>query len=49
MEHLKGISVFVETVEAGGFSAAAGRLNLTPSAVSHALGRLRHLLKIRCS
>jgi DNA-binding transcriptional LysR family regulator len=36
--------VFGVILEEGHVARAAGRLNLTPSAVSHALGRLRHLL-----
>lgn len=36
--------VFQAVLEAGHVARAASRLNLTPSAVSHALGRLRHLL-----
>src|SRR5262245_14872338 len=36
--------VFRAVLEEGHVARAAGRLNLTPSAVSHALGRLRHLL-----
>ena len=40
MEKLGGISVFVEVVEAGGFSAAASGLNLTRSAVGKTIARL---------
>ncbi|MFB9947759.1 LysR family transcriptional regulator [Rhizobium puerariae] len=47
MEHLKGISVFVETVEAGGFSAAARKLNLTRSAVGKTIARLEERLAVR--
>jgi len=47
MEHLKGISVFVETVEAGGFSAAAERLHLTRSAVGKTIARLEQRLGVR--
>ena len=36
--------LFRTVLEEGHVARAAGRLNLTPSAVSHALGRLRHLL-----
>ena len=36
--------VFSVVLEEGHVARAAGRLNLTPSAVSHALGRLRDLL-----
>lgn len=47
MEQLKGISIFVETVEAGGFSAAADRLHLTRSAVSKTIARLEERLGVR--
>ena len=36
--------LFAVVLEERHVGRAAGRLNLTPSAVSHALGRLRHLL-----
>src|SRR5262249_56029206 len=36
--------LFHTVLEEGHVARAAGRLNLTPSAVSHAIGRLRHLL-----
>src|SRR5262245_15535130 len=36
--------LFHVVLEEGHVARAAGRLNLTPSAVSHAVGRLRHLL-----
>jgi DNA-binding transcriptional LysR family regulator len=36
--------VFQAVLEDRHVTRAAGRLNLTPSAVSHSLGRLRHLL-----
>src|SRR5262245_25971158 len=36
--------LFHAVLEEGHVARAAGRLNLTPSAVSHALGRLRRLL-----
>jgi DNA-binding transcriptional LysR family regulator len=36
--------LFHTVLEEGHVARAAGRLNLTPSAVSHAVGRLRHLL-----
>ncbi|WHO74520.1 LysR family transcriptional regulator [Rhizobium sp. BT03] len=47
MEQLKGISIFVETVEAGGFSAAAERLHLTRSAISKTIARLEERLGVR--
>ncbi|XES86447.1 LysR family transcriptional regulator [Franconibacter pulveris] len=46
-ENLKGISCFVATVECGSFSAAAGRLNLTGSAVSKSVARLESRLGSR--
>lgn len=39
-ERLKGLETFVAVVEAGSFVAAAGRLNLTNSAVGKAIARL---------
>ena len=36
--------IFKAVLEESHVARAAGRLNLTPSAVSHALRRLRHLL-----
>src|SRR5215468_5994345 len=36
--------LFHTVLEEGHVARAAGRLNLTPSAVSHSLGRLRYLL-----
>ncbi|WP_018236436.1 LysR substrate-binding domain-containing protein [Ensifer sp. BR816] len=47
MEHLSGIAVFVEAAEAGGFSAAAARMNLSRSAVGKTIARLEHRLGIR--
>ena len=41
---LKGIMPFVATVEAGSFSAAAERLNLTSSAISKSIARLEQRL-----
>lgn len=46
-DRLAGISVFVEAVEAGGFSAAAARLNLSRSAVGKAVARLETRLGVR--
>jgi len=46
-DRLAGISVFVEAVEAGGFSAAAARLNLSRSAVGKAVARLESRLGVR--
>lgn len=47
VDRLNGITVFVECVEAGGFSAAAGRLHLTRSAVAKAVARLEERLGTR--
>jgi DNA-binding transcriptional LysR family regulator len=47
MARLEGISVFVEVVEANGFSAAAARLNLTRSAVAKTISRLEERLRVR--
>ncbi|MDX3927085.1 MAG: LysR family transcriptional regulator [Shinella sp.] len=47
MEQLKGISIFVEVVDAGGFSAAAERLHLTRSAVGKTIARLEQRLGVR--
>lgn len=41
------MTVFVRVVEAGGFSAAARQLGLTPSAVSKAIGRVEDRLGVR--
>ncbi|WP_300649584.1 LysR family transcriptional regulator [Hydrogenophaga sp.] len=46
-ERLKGIDVFVATVAAGNFTAAADRLNLTGSAVGKAIARLEARLGTR--
>lgn len=46
-ERLKGIDVFVATVAAGSFTAAADRLNLTGSAVGKSIARLEARLKTR--
>lgn len=47
VDRLGGISVFVECVEAGGFSAAATRLHLSRSAVGKAVARLEERLGVR--
>lgn len=44
LQHLRA---FHAVARAGGFSAAASRLNLTQSAVSHAVGRLERSAKVR--
>jgi DNA-binding transcriptional LysR family regulator len=46
-DRLTGVSVFVEAVEAGGFSAAAARLNLSRSAVGKTVARLEARLGVR--
>jgi DNA-binding transcriptional LysR family regulator len=46
-DRLNGVSVFVEAVEAGGFSAAALRLNLSRSAVGKTIARLEGRLGVR--
>ncbi|WP_308365780.1 MULTISPECIES: LysR substrate-binding domain-containing protein [unclassified Microbulbifer] len=46
-DHLTGISVFVEAVEAGSFSAAAERLHLSRSAVAKTIARLEERLGTR--
>lgn len=46
-DRLTGVSVFVEAVEAGGFSAAAARLNLSRSAVGKTIARLETRLGAR--
>ena len=46
-ERLKGIENFVATADAGSFTAAAERLNLTSSAVSKSVARLEDRLRTR--
>lgn len=46
-ERLKGIEAFVSTADAGSFTAAAERLNLTNSAVGKAVSRLEARLNTR--
>ena len=46
-ERLKGIDVFVAAVDAGSFTAASERLNLTNSAVGKAVARLEARLGVR--
>lgn len=46
-ERLKGIDVFVSVVDAGTFTAASERLNLTNSAVGKAVARLETRLGVR--
>lgn len=44
---LQQLRAFYTVVQAGGFSAAAGRLHRTQSAVSHAVGKLEQSAKVR--
>ena len=44
---LNGIPEFVEAVEAGGFSAAAARMNLSRSAIGKTIARLERRLNVR--
>jgi DNA-binding transcriptional LysR family regulator len=46
-DRLTGVAVFVEAVEAGGFSSAAGRLHLSRSAVGKTVARLEERLGVR--
>ena len=46
-ERLKGLEAFVATADAGSFTAAAERLNLTNSAVGKAVSRLEARLNTR--
>jgi len=46
-ERLKGIDAFVATADSGGFTAAAGRLKITNSAVSKSVARLEQRLGVR--
>lgn len=46
-ERLKGIDVFVSVVDAGSFTAASRRLNLTNSAVGKAVARLESRLGVQ--
>lgn len=46
-EDFRGLSIFVEAVEAEGFAAAATRLNLSRSAVSKTVARLERTLGVR--
>ena len=46
-DRLDGVTVFVETVEAGGFARAAERLSLSRSAVAKAIARVEARLGVR--
>lgn len=47
MDKSTEMTIFVHAVEAGGFSAAARLLDLTPSAVSKQIRRLEDRLRTR--
>lgn len=47
VDSLTGVSVFVETVEAGGFAAAAQKLHVSRSAVGKSIARLEQRLGAR--
>ncbi|OZI37469.1 LysR family transcriptional regulator [Bordetella genomosp. 10] len=47
IDKLDGVTTFVQVVEAGGFAAAAERLDLTRSAVGKAIARLEARLGVR--
>jgi DNA-binding transcriptional LysR family regulator len=47
IDRLTGVNIFVEAAEAGGFSAAATRLNLSRSAVGKTIARLEQRLGAR--
>jgi len=44
VDDLRSLESFLKTVEAGSFSAAAGRLGLTPAAVSKHVAKLEREL-----
>jgi DNA-binding transcriptional LysR family regulator len=47
MDRLEAMNTFVVVCEAGGFAAAARRLDLSPSAVTRAVGQLEERLGVR--
>ncbi|WP_232436069.1 LysR family transcriptional regulator [Burkholderia ubonensis] len=47
MDDLRALESFLRTVEAGSFSAAAGRLGVTPAAVSKHVAKLERDLGTR--
>jgi DNA-binding transcriptional LysR family regulator len=47
MAHLSDVEAFIGVIEAGGFSSAATRLGLTPSAISKLVVRLEERLGVR--
>jgi DNA-binding transcriptional LysR family regulator len=48
-EHLKGLTPFLATADAGSFTKAAERLHLSSSAVSKSVARLRSGWACCCS
>src|SRR5690349_21040403 len=47
LDHLAGLSVFAQVVEANGFTAAAARLGVSKAAVSKQVARLEDRLGVR--
>jgi len=47
MEHLGALNAFVQTAEAGGFTAASGKLGVSASAIGKAVARLEARLGVR--
>lgn len=47
LDHLADMAAFASVVSSGGFSAAARRMGVSPSAVSRQVGRLEAVLKVR--
>jgi DNA-binding transcriptional LysR family regulator len=47
VEHLKGITAFVQAAEAGGFTLAAERLGLSKSGIAKSVARLEERLGVR--
>ncbi|WP_316224423.1 MULTISPECIES: LysR family transcriptional regulator [unclassified Bradyrhizobium] len=47
VEHLKGITVFVQAADAGGFTLAAERLGLSKSGIAKSVARLEERLGVR--
>ena len=47
LSHMTDMAVFACVVDAGGFSAAARQLGITPSAVSRQVARLETALRVR--
>lgn len=47
MDTLQSIKAFLETIDAGGFSAAGRRLGIAPSVVMKRVNHLEHMLKMK--